>query len=292
MSNVTVQPQVLDPAIQESIVLKGDLSGLSPMQKKDYYLYRCQQVGLDPAAKPFDLLTLNGKQVLYANASATQQLSSVHKLSTQITHRENVGDIYIVSCRVTGSDGRVSENQGAVNIGGLKGDHLANAVLKCTTKAIRRSVLAHVGLGMLDETEVETISEARKVNNPLDELPKPPGAFGSAISNVVANAVQQAKKDDVVEAVEIPVGTVYTLTLPNGEAADHPTYDAWESAYVGMIEKIAKAGKAPVQKRLDSIDQLKQCNLEVIEQLTLEMRMVLNTKVAKWLAPLRESAQV
>jgi hypothetical protein len=108
----------------------------------------------------------------------------------------------------------------------------------------------------------------------------------------VANAVQQAKKDDVVEAVEIPVGAVYTLTLPNGEATDHPTYDAWESAYVGMIEKIAKAGKAPVQKRLDSIDQLKQCNLEVIEQLTLEMRMVLNTKVAKWLAPLRESAQV
>jgi hypothetical protein len=68
-------------------------------------------------------------------------------------------DIYIVSVRVTGADGRVSENQGAVAIGHLKADALANAVLKATTKAIRRAVLSHVGLGMLDETEVETIPE-------------------------------------------------------------------------------------------------------------------------------------
>jgi hypothetical protein len=97
--------------------------------------------------------------VLYANASCTQQLCAIHKLSTQVVHRERMDDIYIVSVRVTGADGRVSENQGAVAIGHLKADALANAVLKATTKAIRRAVLSHVGLGMLDETEVETIPE-------------------------------------------------------------------------------------------------------------------------------------
>lgn len=84
-----VPKDVLDPAIQESIVLRGDLSGLNEQQKKNYYLFRCRQVGLDPAAKPFDLLKLNGKEILYANAGATQQLCAIHKLSTQITHRED-----------------------------------------------------------------------------------------------------------------------------------------------------------------------------------------------------------
>jgi len=165
--------QVLDPKIQESIVLRGDLSGLNEAQKKEYYLFRCKQVGLDPAAKPFDLLKLNGKEILYANAGATQQLCAIHKLSTQITHRERIDDIYIVSVRVTAADGRVSENQGAVSVGSARGDALANAILKSTTKAIRRAVLAHCGLGMMDETEVETIPGARTVPMVVTEDVKP-----------------------------------------------------------------------------------------------------------------------
>jgi hypothetical protein len=146
MTNVvSMREQALDPAVIESIVIKGDLIRLEiQTQKVAYYNFRCQQAGLDPAAKPFDLLTLNGKQVLYANASCTQQLCAIHKLSTQVVHRERMDDIYIVSVRVTGADGRVSENQGAVAIGHLKADALANAVLKATTKAIRRAVLSHV----------------------------------------------------------------------------------------------------------------------------------------------------
>ena len=166
MSNVVNLPKsevaVIDPAIIESIVTKGDLSGLNQVQKVQYYNYRCKQIGLDPSAKPFDLLNLSGKQVLYANAGATQQLCNIHRLSTQITSKERIDDVYVVGVRVTGADGRFSENSGAVHIGGLRGDGLANAILKCVTKAVRRSVLGHCGLGMLDETEVETIADARK----------------------------------------------------------------------------------------------------------------------------------
>lgn len=155
--------RTLTPEIISSLVINGDLSKLNPVQKVELYNYRCQQAGLDPSAKPFDLLTLNGKQVLYANAGATQQLTATRGLSHEVTNRELVDGIYCVFVRVKDKDGRSTENMGAVPVEGLKGEAKANAMLKATTKAIRRAVLAHCGLGMMDETEVETIPNATKV---------------------------------------------------------------------------------------------------------------------------------
>ena len=152
--------RTLDPNIISSLVINGDLKRLTPEQKVAYYNYRCQQAGLDPSAKPFDLLTLNNKEILYANAGCSQQLTSIHGLSHQITGRELTDGIYCVFCRVTGPDGRSTENMGAVPVENLKGEMKSNAMLKATTKAIRRSVLAHMGLGMMDEAEVETIPGA------------------------------------------------------------------------------------------------------------------------------------
>ena len=153
--------RTLDQTTISKLVLNGDMKGLSDAQKVDYYAYRCQQAGLDPAAKPFDILTLNGKMILYANAACTQQLTSNRKLSHQVTNRELVDGIYCVFVRVTDSENRSTENMGAVPIDNLKGEAKANAMLKATTKAIRRAVLAHCGLGMMDETETETIPGAK-----------------------------------------------------------------------------------------------------------------------------------
>lgn len=151
----------LDPGIIAQLVIGGDLSGLNDAQKVSLYNYRCQQAGLDPAAKPFDLLKLNGKQILYANAACTQQLTAVHKLSDAITDKQMMGGIFVVSVRVTGPDGRSTENMASVAIDGMKGETLCNAMMKCCTKAKRRTVLGHCGLGMLDESETETIPGAR-----------------------------------------------------------------------------------------------------------------------------------
>ena len=230
---------VLDPKIQESLVLRGDLSGLNPEQKKQYYLYRCQQVGLDPAAKPFDLLTLNGKEVLYANANATQQLCNLHKLSTQITHREKVDDIYLVSVRVTGADGRVSENQGAVSIGGLAGEKLANALLKATTKAVRRAVLAHTGLGMLDESEVDSIPEARRTVVNIE--PPPP------LTIEETKPVNQGK---------------YKLMLPG---ASEPysyahTPEGWVENLNMVVDKIVLSSKFTPEEKMEKFRALLSAN--------------------------------
>lgn len=243
----------LDPAIQSSIVLRGDLSGLNEDQKKQYYLYRCRQVGLDPAAKPFDLLTLNGKQILYANAGATQQLCALHKLSTQITHRERVDGIYLVSVRCTGVDGRVSENQGAVDVGNLAGEKLANGILKATTKAIRRAVLAHCGLGMLDETEVETIPEARK--EPL--------------------VVPEPVKNVEVEVVEQPVsGVGVSLMLPgkNDPYQKFPNDEEFVSGYLTMVENIHNSKKFNAAEKLEKIKALEAANDFVLSMIEADKK--------------------
>ena len=216
----------IDPKIIESIVTRGDLSGLREEQLVGYYNYRCSQVGLDPSAKPFDLLVLSGKKVLYANAGATQQLANLHGLSTQITNRERVEDVYLVSVRCTGKDGRSSENQGAVDIKGLAGEKLANALMKATTKAIRRTVLAHCGLGMLDETELETIpaQQMQKVNLP---------------------SVQPLTPLDAV------LDKPYKLSVPEvkeGKVTPHPyeSFDDsedWSAGFFGLIGKIASSQK-------------------------------------------------
>lgn len=158
---VKLQTATIAPEIIANLVTTGDLSRLNAEQRVQYYNYRCQQAGLDPAAKPFDILRLNGKEILYANATCTQQLSGIHRLSVEITSKDRQDDIYVVCARVKSPDGRSSDNMGAVPIGNLKGEAMANAMLKATTKAIRRTVLAHLGLGMLDETEVQTIPGAQ-----------------------------------------------------------------------------------------------------------------------------------
>jgi len=161
MANPVNTIQTLDPEIIGNLVINGDLKRLTVPQKIAFYNYKCQQAGLDPAAKPFDLLVINSKEILYANAACTQQLTNNRKLSHQITNRGLVDDIYCVFCKVTDQEGRSTENMGAVPIAGLNGEAKANAMLKATTKAIRRSVLAHCGLGVMDESEAETIPGAK-----------------------------------------------------------------------------------------------------------------------------------
>jgi hypothetical protein len=192
VTNLAPLPVALNPAIIANIVTAGDLSQLDNAQRVQYYNFRCQQAGLDPSAKPFDLLKLNGKLVLYANATCTQQLCAVHKLTTTVVAREKMDDAYVVVVRVSGPDGRATENMGAVPIAGLKGEAFANALMKAQTKAIRRTVLAHCGLGMLDETEVVTIPNAQRVDTSTGEVIDAAPAEVPAIPDDVRTALAEA----------------------------------------------------------------------------------------------------
>ncbi len=150
-------------ALLEKVVVGGDLGKLSPGERMNYYKSVCESVGLNPLTRPFDYLVLQGKTTLYARKDATDQLRSLKQVSVQITGRERVEDVYVVTARAVTSDGRTDESTGAVTIGSLKGDALANALMKAETKAKRRVTLSICGLGWLDETEVETIPGAATV---------------------------------------------------------------------------------------------------------------------------------
>lgn len=150
-----------DPGdIMERVITAGDLSKLSAMERTHYYNAVCQSIGLNPLTRPFEYITLNSKLTLYARKDATDQLRRIHHVNVQIVSRERIEDVYVVTARATLGD-RQDESIGAVTITNLKGDGLANALMKAETKAKRRVTLSVCGLGFLDETETETIPSAR-----------------------------------------------------------------------------------------------------------------------------------
>jgi len=159
------QNQDQSVSIANQLILQGDLSKLSANDKVRYYNGYCERMGLDPFTKPFDILRLNGKEVLYCTRSGTQQLNKLHKVSHLITSRDTNAEagVYIVTSKASLPDGRCTESIGAVNIAGLKGEMYANAIMKAETKAKRRATLDLLGLGVLDESEAETIPNATTV---------------------------------------------------------------------------------------------------------------------------------
>ncbi len=153
----------------ELALVKGDLSKLSDAERASYVKNLCESLSLNMLTKPFEYIVLNGKLTLYANKSATDQLRQIRKVSITKTEVAQVGDIYMVTAYAATPDGRTDCDTGALNIKNLSGDNLANAIMKAITKAKRRVTLSICGLGMLDESELETIKEKRFLN-PNEDL--------------------------------------------------------------------------------------------------------------------------
>ena len=188
---------ILSPEITEALMASGDLAKLSTAQRNEYYIYRCRSVGLDPAAQPFEYLELDGKLVLYAKKGATDQLMRHYGLSREIVSTGyDIADSSYFTATVSVSDGQRSVEDIAqvwlrkretpyvkdandptgVKTTALAGEALANAKMKCISKAARRAVITFCGLGMMDESEVETVERAKPVQR--------------AVSSVSENAAQ------------------------------------------------------------------------------------------------------
>lgn len=143
----------------EKLLVSGDLSGLSQEERLVHYKKVCESLDLNYLTQPFDYIKLDGKLQLYPKKGATDQLRKRNKISVEIVKQEKVGDLFMVTARATTPDGRADEDTGAVSIAGLRGDNLVNATLKAITKAKRRVTLSICGLGLTDESEVETIPD-------------------------------------------------------------------------------------------------------------------------------------
>ena len=148
-------------SILESVIAHGDLGKLSVGQRNEYYLRVCESVGLNPLTRPFEYITLNGKLTLYARKDATDQLRMKRGVSiAKPDIRLDDPDYIVVTVEARDRDGRTDSDVGVVSRKDMRGD-FGNALMKAVTKAKRRVTLSICGLGMLDETEVETIPDAK-----------------------------------------------------------------------------------------------------------------------------------
>jgi len=157
----------------ESALVTNDLSKLSTDQRLSYYKQLCESVGLNHLTNPFQYITLNGKLTLYARKDAAEQLRKLHGVSTQILSIKIENDFCDVQIAGRDKTGREDQDFASIYVKGLQGEALANAKMKCITKAKRRITLSICGLGILDESEVETIPQADVGPAPQPQLQNP-----------------------------------------------------------------------------------------------------------------------
>ena len=154
----------LSAAMLERVLVDGNIAALSPQQRMEYYKMRCDAAGLDYRAQPFAYMQLQGKLTLYCTKAGAQQLCSKYRISTSIVNRRVENDLVFYTVTARTPDGQSADDEGFATTKGLVGEALGNANLKALTKAKRRAVLSLCGLGEMDETEVDSIAGAVKVN--------------------------------------------------------------------------------------------------------------------------------
>ena len=183
----------------EQVVIGGDLSRLSSEQRVSYVNSICASLGLNPTTRPFEYITLSGKLTLYATRACSEQLRKLNGVTIFPLDRSMMteGGLYQVIARGKDATGREDESSGVVTIAGLKGEMLANAMLKCETKAKRRLTLSICGLGFLDETEVSDIPSARHE----------PTNYAATAPQAVNNATKRVEQEQPLK-IAAPVGIV------------------------------------------------------------------------------------
>lgn len=148
----------------ENLLLKGDLEGMTPEGRVRYYQHRCYEIGLDPLSRPFDYIRvptdIKGifKTVLFLNSDGVDQMRRMRLVSSIITKEETesgVLKVYVRARQPIIENGvvivwREVDDFGAVPVAGIGGLNLANAHMKCITKAHRRATMALLGLGEKD----------------------------------------------------------------------------------------------------------------------------------------------
>lgn len=156
----------IDQKTLEKVMIENDLSGLNSIEKVGHIKNVCISLGLNPLTRPIQLIKFqNGKEQMYCTKDATEQLRknnnvSITKVEGKIIHN----DIYVVTATAQTPSGRIDSSTGCISISNLKGELLSNAIMKCETKAKRRVTLSICGLGFLDESELHSIPNAKRVN--------------------------------------------------------------------------------------------------------------------------------
>ena len=201
--NALTETQAVSAQTLEHVLGSGDLSKLSTQQRVEYYAKTCQTLGLNPLTRPFRFLALNGQIQLYATRDCTDQLRKVNGITLHVVDKQIDGDLFIVTVRARTKDGRDDEDVGAVTLGQLRGDSRANAIMKAMTKAKRRVTLSICGLGITDESELDTMPGAMAFDHDAPEPTNETRSMRAAAASI-RRADKIAEKAPVYEAGDPP----------------------------------------------------------------------------------------
>ena len=182
----------------EAVLVGGDLAKLTSAERVVYYAHVCDSLGLNKLTRPFDFIVLNGKLTMYARRDCAEQLRRIHGVSLRIVSQTVANDMITVIVEATNAAGRMDSDMGVLTCKGLGGENLANALMKCVTKAKRRVTLSLCGLGILDETEVETIPSAQR-------FIEAPASSVASLNERLRSKIPAKSLPPVVEAVSEPV---------------------------------------------------------------------------------------
>lgn len=168
---IATKPQEYDKII-ESLVIGGDLSKLTPAQKVQYYNATCESLGLNPLTRPFEYMKLQGKESLYPGKNCADQLRKINSINIEVVEQSVSEGLLTIHVRAKDKTGRIDEDFGVVSVVGLRGEAAANAFMKAITKGKRRVTLSICGLFGPDDSEIDGIPGAERVE-PFRHLTKP-----------------------------------------------------------------------------------------------------------------------
>jgi hypothetical protein len=172
MSNSLTTTDKITAETLEEVLGRGDLSKLSSHQRVEYLTGVCKSLGLNPLTRPIRFMNFQGVVTPYATRDCADQLRKIHGISLEVADKDEVEGLFVVTARAKDKSGRTDEDMGAVNIKGLQGDARANAILRAITKAKRRVTLSICGMGFLDESELDTMPGAVRMDDA--EVVRPP----------------------------------------------------------------------------------------------------------------------
>jgi hypothetical protein len=218
------EPSLTPFEVIERVVGSGDLGKMTAQDRVAFYWRTCESMGLNPMTRPFEFITLNGKLTMYARKDATDQLRKLNGVSVTSIERSKDDELGLLTVTVSGRDksGREDQATGVVTTKGLSGEALANAVMKAETKAKRRLTLSLVGLGFLDESEIEgATADVDPTTGELVERAKPKSLLESvrAQQDAMAAAPVTEATDGADEAPEVVTGEVVDEAAWTGDGS-------------------------------------------------------------------------
>lgn len=208
---------LMPPAALRALMY-NDWKGVGDADRMRHISNTCEVLKIPTPMNPFQFIEMKGKVVLYATSAAAQLIANANLISTKIKNRDfdDQTNILTILMEATMPNGRSVENFACMYLGGLTGENRANAMMKCITKASRRTIFAMVGLSALDEDDVAEM----KKNQPLTDAADP---YDQRIPTQIAIPVDAVPvQEEMTEDEEARIYLLRELTKKGGLCEKDP----------------------------------------------------------------------